>query len=81
MLEEQHLYSIRREYENYYHVTVYNYNDEPWMLLQNDINGFCRHLQCYGPVSFVVYKDLDIVNGCGTYSIKRPLYDEDDCDM
>ena len=72
MPEEQHLYSIRREYENYYHVTVYNYNDEPWSLMQDDINGYCRHLQCYGPVSYVAYKDDDGF----VYSIKRPLYDE-----
>ena len=69
---------IRKEYENYFHVTIYEYGR--WLLMQNDINGYYQHLQCYGPVSFVDYKDY-VNDFVLTYSIKRPLYDEDDCDM
>ena len=61
---------IKKEYENYFHVTIYEYGK--WSLMQDDINGYCRHLQCHGPVSYVVYKDDDGF----MYSIKRPLYDE-----
>ena len=64
---------IKKEYENYFHVTIYEYGK--WSLMQNDINGYSRHLQCYGPVSFIEYKDdVDDDGFVFTYSIKRPIY-------
>ena len=48
-------------------ITIYEYGE--WSLQKNDINGTCRHVTCFGPVSYYVYKDEEGF----TYFIKPPL--------
>ena len=48
-------------------VTIYEYG--AWFLQKNDINEACRHVTCYGPVSYYVYKDKDDF----AYSIKPSI--------
>ena len=47
---------VVKEHEGYKRVTIYE-NADKWLLMMNDIDGVCRHLTCFGPVSFVVYED------------------------
>ena len=38
-------------------VTIHEEGD--WSLLMNDINGVCKTLRCFGPVSYYAYEDDD----------------------
>ena len=55
--------------EKHEEVTRVTINEEgEWSLLMNDINGVCRTLRCFGPVSYCVREDDDGF----TYSIRPP---------